>query len=268
MGGARPDVATAFGGSQFTNSGFYLPVRGLVPGDYLVAVYGAGPRHGPLRHRPDRQRADRLERAPRDRHAGRQQHRRSAVPRRRLGVRRRGRQRHRDRRAARVGGERHRQRASSSARRRGSAIAPDVGAAFGAQFTQSGYTITATMPSPGNWFVLVYARNASTGQFERGRRADHGALTSASRLMKGASCQGRPAGGPLRGGNSAGQAAAANAFSRRLAAIQRGSMWRASADVSTVRDAWMRRRSASASGSPRSAAHFARSAAPPRPSRA
>ncbi len=37
--GPRPDVARAFGGPQFTNSGFGVIVRGLRPGGYMVAFF-------------------------------------------------------------------------------------------------------------------------------------------------------------------------------------------------------------------------------------
>jgi hypothetical protein len=41
---------------------------------------------------------------------------------------------------------------------------PDVGAAFGAQFTRSGYTAALNPPS-GVWEILVYAHSAASGQF-------------------------------------------------------------------------------------------------------
>lgn len=37
--GPRPDVARAFGGAQFTNSGFGVIVRGLRPGGYMIAFF-------------------------------------------------------------------------------------------------------------------------------------------------------------------------------------------------------------------------------------
>ena len=37
-GVARPDVAAAFGKAGFTNSGFSLPLTGLAPGRYTLAV--------------------------------------------------------------------------------------------------------------------------------------------------------------------------------------------------------------------------------------
>ncbi len=37
--GARPDVARAFGGAQFTNSGFGVILRGLRPGGYMIAFF-------------------------------------------------------------------------------------------------------------------------------------------------------------------------------------------------------------------------------------
>lgn len=42
----------------------------------------------------------------------------------------------------------------------------DVGAAFGSRFTTSGYSVAASSVPSGNWDVYVYARNASTGQFQ------------------------------------------------------------------------------------------------------
>ena len=165
MGGARPDVATAFGGSQFTNSGFSLTVRGLAPGDYLVAVYGLVHATG----RFDLVRSVRVRIV-------------SSVL---LAIDTPGANSTVDRPFL-VGGW-----VFDSASLSGNGIdalhvwaisstgtvqflgaasgfhdRPDVGAAFGAQYTHSGYTITATVPSAGNWLVLVYARNASTGQFE------------------------------------------------------------------------------------------------------
>ena len=38
-GGARPDVAAAYGDVKFTNSGYGLDVSGLGPGSYQIAVY-------------------------------------------------------------------------------------------------------------------------------------------------------------------------------------------------------------------------------------
>ena len=38
-GGSRPDIATTYG-SQFMNTGFTLPVRGLAPGDWWIVIYG------------------------------------------------------------------------------------------------------------------------------------------------------------------------------------------------------------------------------------
>jgi glucose/arabinose dehydrogenase len=42
----------------------------------------------------------------------------------------------------------------------------DVGAVFGARFTRSGYLILATSPPPGTWDVYVYARSTTTLQFQ------------------------------------------------------------------------------------------------------
>jgi glucose/arabinose dehydrogenase len=165
IGGARPDVATAFGGSQFTNSGFFLTVRGLVPGDYLLAAYAYVHATG----RFDLVRTVNVRIISSVLLSIDTPGANSTVNRPFL-----------------VGGWVFDGAAVSgtgidalhvwAVSAGGSSVflgaatefgnRADVGAAFGAQFTQSGYTITATLPSPGNWFVLVYARNASTGQFE------------------------------------------------------------------------------------------------------
>jgi hypothetical protein len=42
----------------------------------------------------------------------------------------------------------------------------DVGAAFGARFTTSGYAVVASSVPTGTWDVYVYARNTATGQFQ------------------------------------------------------------------------------------------------------
>jgi hypothetical protein len=165
IGGARPDVATAFGGSQFTNSGFFLSVRGLVPGDYLLATYAYV--HATGRFDVVRTANVRII---------------SSVL---LAIDTPGANSTVDRPflvggwvfdGAAVSGNGidalhvWAVSAGGSSQFLGAATEfgdrADVGAAFGAQFTRSGYTITATLPSPGSWFVLVYARNASTGQFE------------------------------------------------------------------------------------------------------
>jgi hypothetical protein len=46
---------------------------------------------------------------------------------------------------------------------------PDVGAAFGAQFTNSGYFLSAGGLAPGGWQIQVYARNSITGVFDTAR---------------------------------------------------------------------------------------------------
>ncbi len=43
-------------------------------------------------------------------------------------------------------------------------VRPDVGAAFGAQFTNAGYSLAATLPA-GAYTVVVYARSTVTGRF-------------------------------------------------------------------------------------------------------
>jgi hypothetical protein len=43
---------------------------------------------------------------------------------------------------------------------------PDVGAIFGARFTQSGYGIIASLPAAGAWDIYVFARSFGTGQFD------------------------------------------------------------------------------------------------------
>ena len=164
LGGSRPDVGAAFG-SQFANAGFYLPVRGFVPGDDLFAVYAMVHHTGTfdlLRTVTVRIGSSMLLAI--DSPAANSTVDRSFV----------------------VGGwvfdgaavsgngidalhvwarspAGNFQFVGSAA---GFGDRPDVAAAFGAQYRQSGYTITATLPSPGNWFVIVYARNALTGQFE------------------------------------------------------------------------------------------------------
>jgi len=165
MGGARSDVATAFGGSQFTNSGFSLTVRGLAPGDYLIAVYGLVHTTG----RFDLVRSVNVRLVSSVLLAIDTPAANSTVDRTFL-----------------VGGWVFDGASVSgngidalhvwafgpggAVQFLGSASGfhdrADVGAAFGAQYTHSGYTITATVPSPGSWLVVVYARNASTGQFE------------------------------------------------------------------------------------------------------
>ena len=164
LGGSRPDVAAAFG-SQFANAGFYLPLRGFVPGDYLFAVYALVHTTG----RFDIVKTVNVRIVSSmllsiDSPAANSTVDRSFV----------------------VGGWVFDGAAVSGngidalhvwarsptgsfqflGAASGFGDRPDVGAAFGAQYTRSGYTITATVPSPGNWFVLVYARNALTGQFE------------------------------------------------------------------------------------------------------
>ena len=164
LGGSRPDVAAAFG-SQFASSGFYLPVRGLVPGDYLFAVYAMVHTTGSfdiVKTVNVRIRSSMLLAI--DSPAANSTVDRSFV----------------------VGGwvfdgaavsgngidalHVWARSSTGSFQFLGSAAGfgdrADVGAAFGAQYTQSGYTITAALPSPGSWLVLVYARNALTGQFE------------------------------------------------------------------------------------------------------
>ena len=42
----------------------------------------------------------------------------------------------------------------------------DVGAAFGARFTRSGYSVVASAVPSGTWDVYVYARSTATGQFQ------------------------------------------------------------------------------------------------------
>ena len=164
LGGARPDVAAAFG-SQFANAGFYLPVRGFVPGDYLFAVYAMVHTTGSFDIvKTVNVRIVSSMLLAIDSPAANSTVDRSFV----------------------VGGwvfdgaavsgngidalHVWARSPSGSFQFVGSATGfgdrPDVGAAFGAQYTQSGYTVTATLPSPGSWFVLVYARNALTGQFE------------------------------------------------------------------------------------------------------
>jgi glucose/arabinose dehydrogenase len=164
LGISRPDVGAAFG-SQFANAGFQLPVSGLVPGDYLFAVYAMMHATGTfdiVKTVNVRIRSSMLLAI--DAPAAN-----STVDRTFL-----------------VGGW-----AINTAAASGIGIdalhvwaldpsgsysfigavttfsnRADVGTAFGAQFTQSGYTIIGTLPSAGNWFVLVYPHNALTGQFE------------------------------------------------------------------------------------------------------
>jgi hypothetical protein len=42
---------------------------------------------------------------------------------------------------------------------------PDVGAIFGARFTNSGYTLTAPL-DPGRYTIAAFARSTATGAFD------------------------------------------------------------------------------------------------------
>jgi hypothetical protein len=42
---------------------------------------------------------------------------------------------------------------------------PDIGATFGAQFTNSGYSLRVTLPGAGVYDIVVYARSTVTGTF-------------------------------------------------------------------------------------------------------
>ena len=165
LGGARPDVGAAFG-PQFGAAGFYLTVRDMPPGDYLFALYGLVHATG----RFDVVRTVNLRISPGilvsiDTPAAGSTVDRSLV----------------------VGGWAIDPAASS-----GTGIdavhvwawsvadpsqyvflgaptafgdRPDVGSAFGAQFTRSGYTIVGTLPSAGSWIILVYPHSSVSGQF-------------------------------------------------------------------------------------------------------
>jgi hypothetical protein len=43
---------------------------------------------------------------------------------------------------------------------------PDVGAAFGAQYTNSGFNLTAGTLAPNTYDIVVYARTTASGTFE------------------------------------------------------------------------------------------------------
>ena len=49
------------------------------------------------------------------------------------------------------------------------AARPDIGAAFGAQFTNSGYELTASGLAPGTYDLVVFARSTATGTFNNAR---------------------------------------------------------------------------------------------------
>jgi glucose/arabinose dehydrogenase len=46
---------------------------------------------------------------------------------------------------------------------------PDVAAAFGSQFIDSGYNLIVSALAPGTWDIVVYARSAASGAFETAR---------------------------------------------------------------------------------------------------
>jgi glucose/arabinose dehydrogenase len=165
-GASRPDVASAFGGSQFTNSGFNLVTRSQFPGTYRIAVFAHVQSTGSFSlvrsvdvaiqptsiTQVDTPSAGATVGA-------------SFV----------------------VGGWAIDTAASAgtgidavhvwmvpagggSFTFAGSTTAfgdrPDVGNIFGPQFTRSGYTIVVTAPPNGQWDVLVFARSTVTGQFQ------------------------------------------------------------------------------------------------------
>ncbi len=166
LGGSRPDVAQAFGGSQFTLSGFSVPVRGLAPGDYLLVAFGMVHTTGTF-----------------DVVSTVDVHIASSVL---ISVDTPAANSTRDRPLL-AGGW-----AIDGAAVAGSGIdavhiwginlaqpttpvflaaitafgdRPDVAAVFGAQFTRSGYTAIINPPSAGVWQILVYAHSAVTAQF-------------------------------------------------------------------------------------------------------
>ena len=167
IGIARPDVALAFGGSQFATSGFGLIAQGLAPGSYQLAVFGllhATGVFGVLRTVDVRILPSTLVAVDAPGNG-------SVVGNSFL-----------------IGGW-----AFDAAAPDGTGIdaihvwaAPaqtsgpfaflgattsfndraDVGAVFGSRFTASGYTLVVSSPPPGTWDVFVYARSTVTGQFQ------------------------------------------------------------------------------------------------------
>jgi subtilisin len=167
-GGVRPDVGAAFG-AQFTNSGYGLMVRGLAPGPYQLVAYAhstvtgtfnnaqavtvtvaANPRmsvdeppNGATRAQPFAVAGWALDLAAASGpgvdavHVWAYPNPGSGTPPIFLG-------------AASYGGAR-----------------PDVGAAFGAQFTNSGYGLIVRGLAPGPYQLVVYAHSAVTGTFNQ-----------------------------------------------------------------------------------------------------
>ncbi len=167
LGVQRPDVAQAFGGSQFTASGFGLIVRGLAPGAYRLAVFGLVHATGTF--------------------AVAQSVDVRVLSGARLALDVPGSGALVDRPFV-VGGWAIDLGAASGSgidavhvwgvntAQPGTAVflgaassfgdRPDVGSVFGAQFRTSGYTIVVSPPTPGVWDIFVFPRNATTGQFE------------------------------------------------------------------------------------------------------
>jgi glucose/arabinose dehydrogenase len=166
LGFSRADVAQAFGGAQFTNSGFGLRVTGLTAGNYRLVVYGLVHATGTFTLvRFVDVRILQSVRISVDRPASGSTVARPFV----------------------VAGWAIDGAASTTAGIDavhvwginiaqpgnpvflGSATSfsdrTDVGAVFGAQFTNSGYNILVNPPAAGVWDLVVYARSTVTGQF-------------------------------------------------------------------------------------------------------
>jgi glucose/arabinose dehydrogenase len=166
LGGARPDVAQAFGGSQFTSSGYGLVARGLAPGTYRVVVYGLVRATGTF---SVQQFVDL--RVPQ-----------SAI----IAVDVPGSNATLNRPFVVTGWAIDRSAASGTGvdavhvwgvpvSPGGAAVflgaasfgdRPDVAAAFGAQFRTSGYGVIANPPAAGVWDLLIFAHSTVSGQFE------------------------------------------------------------------------------------------------------
>jgi hypothetical protein len=172
-GAARPDVGSIFG-AQFTNSGYGLSVNGVAPGTYVVNVYGRStvtgtfsvvrsvtltlespefmaldqPFTGTTVNQPmifsgwafDRRAATGT--GVGDIHIWAYRNPGSGIPPIFIG-----------------------QAPYGSSR-------PDVGAIYGAQFTNSGYSLTVSGVPPGNYLFVVYAYSTATGTFNQ-YRATH-----------------------------------------------------------------------------------------------
>jgi glucose/arabinose dehydrogenase len=164
LGGSRPDVAQAFGGSQFESSGFNLTVRGLPPGTYRLVVAALVRATGTF---------DAVTTADVD-----------IRPSVLVSVDAPANGSTVDSTFGIAGWAVDGASAEGpgidtihvwATRSDGQTVffgattaffdRPDVGAAFGAQFTRSGFDVQGTLPGPGNWSLLVYARSVLDGQF-------------------------------------------------------------------------------------------------------